>query len=202
MEDNKRNHEIGLPSPEPPSSKSSSTAKIVCLSCFVIVLIIFAALAAVLFPVFNRARIEAGSVSCLSNTKQLATCFMMYMAENDERMPVTSHWVETIDPYMKSKYILKCPSVQTSDPCYAFNSKLMKTNTADMGAPQDTVLLFESIPGLDQCGGKELLPSPTRHAQGHSIGFVDGHAKSIQPVNIDSLIWDVKIRTNKSTSQH
>lgn len=191
MEDNKKNQEMELPSAEPPASKSSSTVKIVCLSCFVIILISVAVLAAVLFPVFNRARGAARSTSCLSNTKQIATAFMMYTSEFDDRMPLGNSWQPALDPYMKSRYIWKCPSAQTTDPCYAFNSKLVKAKLSDINAPQDTVMVFESVPGMNQFGGKELLPSPPRHPEGHSIGFVDGHVKSVKPDGVDSLLWNI-----------
>ena len=193
MDDNKKNQEIELPSAEPPASKSSSTVKIVCLSCFVIILLIFAVMTAVLFPVFNRARGAARGTSCLSNTKQIATGFMMYMAEWDDRMPMGNDWQTAIEPYIKSTSIWNCSSAKTMDPCYAFNSKLVKVNATNIDAPYDTVMIFESIPGMNQCGGKELLPSPPRHEQGHSIAFVDGHARGVKPQEIDSLIWNVKL---------
>ncbi|MHB1455959.1 MAG: hypothetical protein ACYC0V_03485 [Armatimonadota bacterium] len=196
MEDNNKRPEIELPSAEPPSSqKSASTIKIVCLSCLVIAMLIFVLLAAVLFPVFNRARGAAKSTSCLSNTKQIATAFMMYTSEFDDRMPLGNNWQPALDPYIKSRYIWKCPSAQTTDPCYAFNSKLVKARLSDINAPYNTVMVYESIPGMNQRGGKKLLPSPPRHEYGHSIGFVDGHAKGVKPKEIDLLIWDVKTAT-------
>ncbi|MBI3945786.1 MAG: prepilin-type N-terminal cleavage/methylation domain-containing protein, partial [Armatimonadetes bacterium] len=48
-----------------------------------VVIAIIAILAAILFPVFSRARERARAASCLSNMKQLGTAFTMYMQDYD-----------------------------------------------------------------------------------------------------------------------
>jgi len=52
-----------------------------------VVIAIIAILAAILFPVFARARENARRASCQSNLKQLALGFMMYTEDYDERLP-------------------------------------------------------------------------------------------------------------------
>jgi prepilin-type N-terminal cleavage/methylation domain-containing protein/prepilin-type processing-associated H-X9-DG protein len=52
-----------------------------------VVFAIIAILAAILFPVFAQARDKARQASCLSNTKQIATAFLMYTQDYDERSP-------------------------------------------------------------------------------------------------------------------
>ena len=49
-----------------------------------VVIAIIAILAAILFPVFARARAKAQQSSCLSNVKQLALATLMYTSDNDE----------------------------------------------------------------------------------------------------------------------
>ena len=49
-----------------------------------VVIAIIAILAAILFPVFARAREQARSISCLSNTNQIAKGFLMYLQDYDE----------------------------------------------------------------------------------------------------------------------
>lgn len=84
-----------------------------------VVIAIIAILAAILFPVFAKAREKARQSSCLSNTKQLALAFMQYSQDYDERMPMyvdsgyqfaTMGWYNTIQPYIKNTQLLKCPS--------------------------------------------------------------------------------------------
>jgi prepilin-type N-terminal cleavage/methylation domain-containing protein/prepilin-type processing-associated H-X9-DG protein len=52
-----------------------------------VVIAIIAILAAILFPVFSRARENARRASCMSNMKQLGLGFMMYAQDFDERLP-------------------------------------------------------------------------------------------------------------------
>lgn len=55
-----------------------------------VVIAIIAILAAILFPVFARARENARRASCQSNLKQLGIAFMMYTQDYDERLPNSS----------------------------------------------------------------------------------------------------------------
>ncbi|NLO73165.1 MAG: prepilin-type N-terminal cleavage/methylation domain-containing protein [candidate division WS1 bacterium] len=52
-----------------------------------VVIAIIAILAAILFPVFARARAKALQASCLSNTKQLGLSFAMYATDYDNKLP-------------------------------------------------------------------------------------------------------------------
>ncbi|HEY3265599.1 MAG TPA: prepilin-type N-terminal cleavage/methylation domain-containing protein [Armatimonadota bacterium] len=52
-----------------------------------VVIAIIAILAAILFPVFAKARERAQSTSCASNLKQFGTAFMMYADDNEGRLP-------------------------------------------------------------------------------------------------------------------
>jgi len=52
-----------------------------------VVIAIIAILAAILFPVFARARENARRTSCLSNNKQIGLAFIQYAQDNDERFP-------------------------------------------------------------------------------------------------------------------
>ena len=55
-----------------------------------VVIAIIAILAAILFPVFARAREKAKQSSCLSNVKQLSLAVHMYTMDYDEVMPFAS----------------------------------------------------------------------------------------------------------------
>jgi prepilin-type N-terminal cleavage/methylation domain-containing protein/prepilin-type processing-associated H-X9-DG protein len=97
-----------------------------------VVIAIIAILAAILFPVFARARERARMASCLSNLKQVGTGVMMYVQDYDELYPNciawgrlwTGVWVrdltqpntlrympELVDPYVKNKDVWFCPSI-------------------------------------------------------------------------------------------
>lgn len=86
-----------------------------------VVIAIISILAAILFPVFSRARESARRSSCLSNLKQIGLAFLQYTQDYDERYPLTSwrgeqagdqnySWTVGAEPYMKSTQIFRCPS--------------------------------------------------------------------------------------------
>jgi prepilin-type processing-associated H-X9-DG protein len=72
-------------------------------------------LAAILFPVFARARENARRASCQSNQKQLSLGLIQYTQDYDEHLPfgrssATHFWGELIYPYVKSTQVFICPS--------------------------------------------------------------------------------------------
>ncbi|MFO7947691.1 MAG: prepilin-type N-terminal cleavage/methylation domain-containing protein [Armatimonadota bacterium] len=87
-----------------------------------VVIAIIAILAAILFPVFARARDKARQTSCLSNVKQISLGLIMYVQDYDETMPGFKiyyrpdsnsrgdGWYESIEPYVKNEQIGVCPS--------------------------------------------------------------------------------------------
>lgn len=94
-----------------------------------VVIAIIAILAAILFPVFARARENARKSTCQSNLKQLGLAMMQYTQDYDEMLPrlnigpgltytlpngatYTGYmlWHTSIYPYLKNTGILSCPS--------------------------------------------------------------------------------------------
>lgn len=82
-----------------------------------VVIAIIAILAAILFPVFARARENARRSSCQSNLKQIGLAFAQYTQDYDDWYPgarmtnaVATSWRENIQPYIKSRQIMVCPS--------------------------------------------------------------------------------------------
>jgi prepilin-type N-terminal cleavage/methylation domain-containing protein len=95
-----------------------------------VVIAIIAILAAILFPVFAKAREKARQSSCLSNVKQLMLGVMQYAQDYDEVLPASYYpgnpaasdtWYEKLEPYLKSTQILVCPSEKTRYPGYGWN---------------------------------------------------------------------------------
>ena len=71
-----------------------------------VVIAIIAILAAILFPVFARAREKARQTQCLSNYKQLALAVQMYIQDYDGVYPyVVSGDVTTDLPGLLNPYI-------------------------------------------------------------------------------------------------
>ncbi len=139
-----------------------------------VVIAIIAILAAILFPVFARARENARRTSCMSNMKQLGLAFMQYAQDYDERMPVGhpgtvggveyfggNGWSGGIFPYTKSVQLYSCPSDASNNTArpvkasYAFNLALPRSyggypgmsGLASMNAVSRTILLSEVLNG-------------------------------------------------------
>jgi prepilin-type N-terminal cleavage/methylation domain-containing protein/prepilin-type processing-associated H-X9-DG protein len=93
-----------------------------------VVIAIIAILAAILFPVFARAREKARQSSCQSNLKQLGIAFDMYDQDYDEKMPRAwsgladnndaFSWADMLSPYIKNQQIFDCPSYTTKSALY------------------------------------------------------------------------------------
>ncbi len=92
-----------------------------------VVIAIIAILAAILFPVFARARENARRTSCLSNLKQIGLGVIQYTQDYDEKFPqvnvstagnatkvapytVPYGWADALQPYLKSTQLYQCPS--------------------------------------------------------------------------------------------
>ncbi|HCU36465.1 MAG TPA: hypothetical protein DGT21_13750 [Armatimonadetes bacterium] len=82
-----------------------------------VVIAIIAILAAILFPVFARAREKARQSSCQSNLKQIGLAWHMYAQDYDE-MHLRAHggedqrplWTDAVAPYIKNTQLFICPS--------------------------------------------------------------------------------------------
>ena len=98
-----------------------------------VVIAIIGILAAILFPVFARARENARRSSCQSNLKQIGLAAIQYTQDNDgitvpswsgpdfNASDVTERykWMDAIYPYAKNEQIFNCPT-DTIDKPYHF----------------------------------------------------------------------------------
>ncbi len=83
-----------------------------------VVIAIIAILAAILFPVFARAREKARQASCQSNLKQIGLASAMYSQDYDSRLMRGTTgspwgwiwWHGVIQPYVKNVDLFICPS--------------------------------------------------------------------------------------------
>lgn len=86
-----------------------------------VVIAIIAILAAILFPVFAKAREKARQSSCLSNMKQITLAFLQYVQDYDEKMLCYARgyynsgtpwtfWPHQLQAYIKNWQVYACPS--------------------------------------------------------------------------------------------
>ena len=89
-----------------------------------VVIAIISILAAILFPVFAKAREKARQISCASNEKQIGLAMLQYIEDNDEGltrsfygsatadsdMGANYKWMDALYPYIKNEQVFTCQS--------------------------------------------------------------------------------------------
>lgn len=150
-------------------NQQQDSAKAFTLIELLVVIAIIAILAAILFPVFARARENARKASCMSNLKQIGLGFMQYSQDYDENVvPVRVggaasnyfNWSNIIQPYLKSTQVLVCPSNSSKVQGYAYNMSAggaPNRNLASYNFPAQTVFLVDVIGSPTLASNQSLL---------------------------------------------
>jgi len=135
-----------------------------------VVIAIIALLAAILFPVFARARAKARQAHCASNLKQLATAFEMYVTDYDDTYPGQPNgsggsgayggWIwyaafgppgagyfdvtrGALYPYVRNTQVYLCPEDRSGSGCsFELNCWLRWNSVAMIPKPAETLLLI------------------------------------------------------------
>ncbi len=111
-----------------------------------VVIAIIALLAAILFPVFARARENGRRTVCASNLKQMGLALEQYAQDNDEVLaadwygPLPNNqsdpatvpnarykWMDAIYPYVKTEAVFLCPTDNYDDTPYTYYGNLTKS---------------------------------------------------------------------------
>ena len=135
-----------------------------------VVIAIIAILAAILFPVFARARENARRASCQSNEKNIALGFKQYIQDNGEKYPPAMALATdlkregstgSLSEYIKSSAIFYCPS-DSNKVSGSYGYKLDAENES----------------AIDNTTTRQLLTETgNRHFDGMNVAYVDGHVK-------------------------
>jgi len=157
-----------------------------------VVIAIIAILAAILFPVFARAREKAREASCISNLKQIGLAVIMYSTDYDDRLPLANEYpaapppadgyhqgppgiADVIEPYTKNRQIFRCPSdssnmFEVQGTSYDYGLGLL-----DIGMPSQ---MMDAPWGMEPSSTALANDyKPDWHTAGPVILYVDGHAK-------------------------
>lgn len=154
-----------------------------------VVIAIIAILAAILFPVFSRARESARKSACMSNLKQIAQAIQMYTQDWDEMFPYANwghfntgdpaygnqlnpfaaDWVDGIYPYLKNTGIFGCPSVSPGQRGGAGVCDFIKQRNPAF-APNIKITYGYSEPIAMNCNGKASLAAIKYPAESFIVG--------------------------------
>jgi prepilin-type N-terminal cleavage/methylation domain-containing protein/prepilin-type processing-associated H-X9-DG protein len=171
-----------------------------------VVIAIIAILAAILFPVFAKAREKARQTSCLSNIKELALADLMYSQDYDEKVTACATgpgnacqvWWQLLQPYLKNSQILFCPSQsQQGWGCNYGISHFIGgggngISLAQVAMPSQTVFMGEIL--IDKVifwpseviNGTAVYDAYTfsGHNEGLNVAWIDGHGKWMKKVTL------------------
>ncbi|MBU0611205.1 MAG: DUF1559 domain-containing protein [Armatimonadetes bacterium] len=160
-----------------------------------VVIAIIAILAAILFPVFARAREKARQTTCLSNMKQLGMAVNMYAQDYDELLPTEDYayvgdgndpgdgsWRGVIMPYCKNSQLFFCPSKKPAAPLFdgRYNDDGLNAGYA-----------------INDCHQDSGAPTPP---EGQSLGMCEDAASVIFLVESDGNEDDIGL-TNLNTHE-
>ena len=188
-------------------TKTSQVRPAFTLIELLVVIAIIAILAAILFPVFARARENARRSSCQSNLKQIGLGILQYTQDYDEQFPVGNigtaspyvgrGWAVQILPYTKNSQIMLCPSDSGPPPSlltgnrvavsYPFNQSFLKDKDGNFNMralpaltePTRTVMCFEVTGGYMDPSDPNEDRSPTSNGAGLWGGNFGGGATSM-----------------------
>ncbi len=165
-----------------------------------VVIAIIAILAAILFPVFAQARLQAKKTACQSNFNQIGKAMEMYKTDNDQKYaptnldPYTFHfpdkpWTWTIQSYVKNWNVYSCPG----DPNQVDKTLERNVETNAACAPTDTNCKYYGRGTLANIGLNMQNLSPLAcvgsHCGGWGIKDTRNQAPSKCILAVDS-IWD------------
>ena len=133
------------------------TKKAFTLIELLVVIAIIAILAAILFPVFARARENARRASCQSNLKQMGLGWLQYAQDYDEKVVPFSEfgntgnyahaWTTALQPYLKSTQIYTCPSASDQAIGYTYNASAVRVEAPP--APNQSMRPPRSLAGFN-----------------------------------------------------
>ncbi|MBV9852051.1 MAG: type II secretion system protein [Armatimonadetes bacterium] len=150
----------------PPSPRAACGFTLVEL---LVVIAVISVLAAVLLPVFVRARAKSQQVACLSNLRQVTLGILMYSQDNDDRCPLYSDGAGTYWPQFVAPYVQRQASAD-------FNgaSKVFVCPAAPYDAAQVTAFGSSALPsyGLSDNWVDQVCPDDCWASTGvpHALG--------------------------------
>jgi len=180
-----------------------------------VVLAVIVLLAAIIFPVFAKARARGRQTTCVANLRSLTAATIMYAGDYDGRLPYSHFgvvagppgtmwyaWDDALRYYVADDAITVCPSAKL-DQDYTRSYGMWHhpdiphpIRLSRAKRPATTVLFADRTPSThaDPCVFPPSHPNPTtprqrpeaRHLGMANFAMYDGHVKAMQPMATES----------------
>jgi len=164
---------------------TQSTRKGFTLIELLVVIAIIAILAAILFPVFAKARDKARESTCLNNVRQQVVAISMAAQDNSGLYPnKTSVWADVAFP----PKALVCPTYGSNHGNgngYGYNTQLSSKVLEDFNQPPQEIIVVGDSKSTNNLL-MSIADADGRHSGKLAVGFADGHVNLVPPsaVNI------------------
>lgn len=186
-----------------------------------IVVAIIGILAAILLPVFNRARQTARGAVCQSNLRQIGLALDLYVNDHNRFYPdrllslAYCSWADDVLSYTKTNKVFTCPlaPIQSASPACALGGPMdyllnvpdgmVQLHQGRIKSPSQLILVLDGnqIGGFTEAGsGTGPLSSERlkdmgvdlRHNDGSNALFADGHTKWLSEGKLtDRSLWSL-----------
>jgi pyrophosphatase PpaX len=134
-----------------------------------VVIAIIAILAAILFPVFAKARDRARTTACLSNMRQLNLAITSYTEDADGLLPPSTNyavpdtsncriWTQSVLPYVRSTDVFTCPTARNA----GYATDWSRRGYGSIGYTAATAFDPAGAEGFPQAIGVSALKEPSR----------------------------------------
>jgi prepilin-type N-terminal cleavage/methylation domain-containing protein len=154
-----------------------------------VVIAVIAVLAAILFPVFGKAREKARQAKCLNNLRQLSIGIMLYCQDHEERffeIPASGPWTGALADAVSSGLYDDPSSARkgaVNTPEYGFNSNLSGMAIGRIEAPSNLLLVVDRNAATSQgtCtlnGDNFDSDVDPRHGRAFIFAAVDGSVRA------------------------
>ena len=147
-----------------------------------VVIAIIAILAAILFPVFSKAREKARQASCTSNQKQIALAVTIWIQENDEKTPPDA---ATIWGLVPAKVLICSTAGRDVSPGYGVRQGTLGKSLGSFSDASAVLLTADS----EVANRLLVVPADVilRHSKGAIASFLDGHVEYKKDFTTDVL---------------
>lgn len=169
-------------------------------------------LAAILFPVFAKARERAKETTCLNNVRQLGVAMQLYYQDYDGRLPPAASWNTLLIHHLPSSAqnsVFTCPSSTDGAVPYKMNRLASGISVYSLKSAANTVTIFDAAPGgsafggprevearhFVRAGGDTDTSSFSERQPAATYGFADGGVRLTMPSEVTAPNWIARTKS-------